>query len=141
MMAPSGRSYRGTYAALALFLAGAVVGSACIGAFTFTPARIASFIAHQAGWTTGDVDPLGRNVFFQLRLPRVLISGLTGAVLGVSGTLMQGLFRNPIVEPGLAGTSAGAGPGASLIFVLGGGPGGVALRAPLGAVAGPVAAV
>src|SRR4051812_14544642 len=119
MMAPSGRSYRGTYAALALFLAGAVVGSACIGAFTFTPARIASFIAHQAGWTTGDVDPLGRSVFFQLRLPRVLMSGLTGAVLGVSGTLMQGLFRNPIVEPGLAGTSAGAALGAALVFVLG----------------------
>ena len=48
-------------------------------------------------------DALGRNVFLQLRLPRVLIAGLTGAVLGVSGTLMQGLFRNPIVEPGLGG--------------------------------------
>ena len=62
-----------------------------------------------------------RNVFLQLRLPRVLLAALTGAVLGVSGTLMQGLFRNPIVEPGLAGTSAGAALGAASIFVLGGG--------------------
>ena len=58
-------------------------------------------------------------VFLQLRLPRVLLCGITGAILAVSGVLMQGLFRNPIVEPGLAGTSAGAAFGASLIFVLG----------------------
>jgi iron complex transport system permease protein len=120
MTAPARRSYRGTFAALALFLAAAVVASACIGAFTFTPARIASFLAQQAGWApVVDADTLGRSVFLQLRLPRVLISGLTGAILGVSGTLMQGLFRNPIVEPGLAGTSAGAALGAALVFVLG----------------------
>jgi iron complex transport system permease protein len=58
-------------------------------------------------------------VFLQLRLPRVLLCAITGAILAVSGVLMQGLFRNPIVEPGLAGTSAGAAFGASLIFVLG----------------------
>lgn len=57
-------------------------------------------------------------VFLQIRLPRVLLCAITGAVLGVSGVLMQGLFRNPIVEPGLLGTSAGAAFGASLVFVL-----------------------
>lgn len=57
-------------------------------------------------------------VFLQLRLPRVLLCAITGAILAVSGVLMQGLFRNPIVEPGLTGTSAGAAFGASLIFVL-----------------------
>lgn len=59
-----------------------------------------------------------QGVFIQLRLPRVLLCGITGAVLAVSGVLMQGLFRNPLVEPGLTGTSAGAAFGASLIFVL-----------------------
>ena len=87
-----------------------------------------------------EADALGRNVFFQLRLPRVLLGALAGAVLGVSGTLMQGLFRNPIVEPGLAGTSAGAALGASLVFVLGGGTGALAFSAPLGAFAVPVLA-
>ncbi len=73
-----------------------------------------------AGWLPPTAaDALSRNVFLDLRLPRVLLAGLTGAVLGVSGTLMQGLFRNPIVEPGLAGTSAGAAFGAALVFVLG----------------------
>lgn len=57
-------------------------------------------------------------VFIQLRLPRVLLCGITGAILAVSGVLMQGLFRNPIVEPGLVGTSSGAAFGASIIFVL-----------------------
>ncbi len=56
-------------------------------------------------------------VFLQLRLPRVLLCALTGAILAVSGVLMQGLFRNPIVEPGLMGTSAGAAFGASIVFV------------------------
>jgi iron complex transport system permease protein len=58
------------------------------------------------------------NVFLQIRLPRVLLCGIVGASLAVSGVLMQGLFRNPIVEPGLLGTSAGAAFGASLVFVL-----------------------
>src|SRR5215510_970643 len=58
-------------------------------------------------------------VFIQLRLPRVLLCAITGAILAVSGVLMQGLFRNPIVEPGLVGTSAGAAFGASLVFVFG----------------------
>ena len=57
-------------------------------------------------------------VFIQLRLPRVLLCAITGAILSVSGVLMQGLFRNPIVEPGLVGTSAGAALGASIVFVM-----------------------
>lgn len=57
-------------------------------------------------------------VFLQIRLPRVLLCMITGAILAVSGVLMQGLFRNPIVEPGLIGTSAGAAFGASCVFVL-----------------------
>jgi iron complex transport system permease protein len=58
-------------------------------------------------------------VFWELRLPRVLLCAITGAILSVSGVLMQGLFRNPIVEPGLIGTSSGAAFGASIVFVLG----------------------
>lgn len=57
-------------------------------------------------------------VFLQLRLPRVLLCAITGAILAVSGVLMQGLFRNPIVEPGLVGTSSGAALGAAMVFVL-----------------------
>ena len=134
------RSFAATYFALSLLLIFALVASAGIGAFSFTPARMARFVAEGFGWLApNEVETLGRNVFLQLRLPRVLVGALTGAVLGVSGTLMQGLFRNPIVEPGLAGTSAGAALGASLVFVLGGGSALVFTR-PLGTLAVPVLA-
>jgi len=124
---------------LAALLVVALVVSGGVGAFTFTPARMASYFAQAAGLvSSAETDALGRSVFLQLRLPRVLLSALTGAVLGVSGTIMQGLFRNPIVEPGLAGTSAGAALGASLVFVLGGGTS--ALSAPLGSLAVPLMA-
>ncbi|MEI8110826.1 MAG: iron ABC transporter permease [Chitinophagia bacterium] len=55
-------------------------------------------------------------VFIQLRLPRVLLCAVGGAILSVSGVLMQALFRNPIVEPGILGTSAGAALGASCVI-------------------------
>jgi iron complex transport system permease protein len=135
----SRRSAAATYVVLALLLALALVASAAVGAFTFSPGRMISYLAQGAGWTSPVAsDALDRGVFLQLRLPRVLLAALTGAVLGVSGTLMQGLFRNPIVEPGLAGTSAGAALGAALVLVLGGGAMGFAT--PLGALAVPLVA-
>jgi iron complex transport system permease protein len=63
---------------------------------------------------------LEQRIFLELRFPRALLCLLVGASLGVGGTLMQALFRNPIVEPGLVGTSSGAAFGAALFFVLGG---------------------
>src|SRR5665213_4131147 len=130
--------YSGTYAVLWVALVLALVASAGIGAFTFSPATMARHIAEGFGWVTvSPADVLGRNVFLELRLPRVFLAALTGAVLGVSGTLMQGIFRNPIVEPGLAGTSAGAALGASLVFVFGGTS---ALTRPLGSLAVPILA-
>jgi iron complex transport system permease protein len=96
-----------------------------------------TLVGQLLGWSSPvAADTLDRNVFIQLRLPRVLLAGLTGAVLGVSGTLMQGLFRNPIVEPGLAGTSAGAAVGAAFVFVFGN----TAFTRPLGTLAVPVLA-
>ncbi len=133
-------SFRTVYLGLGLGLFGALIASASIGAFTFTPREMVRFLAqavHLAPLTTSDA--LERNVFLLLRLPRVILGATTGAVLGVSGALMQGLFRNPIVEPGLAGTSAGAALGASLVFVLGG-KATLAFTAPLGSIAVPLLA-
>lgn len=56
-----------------------------------------------------------------IRLPRVVMGLLVGATLAVSGVVMQGIFRNPLADPGLAGVSAGAGLGAAAMIVLGGG--------------------
>jgi iron complex transport system permease protein len=62
---------------------------------------------------------LDGRIFAEIRLPRAVLTLLVGACLGVGGTLMQALFRNPIVEPGLVGTSSGAALGSALYFVLG----------------------
>src|ERR1700759_3106397 len=62
---------------------------------------------------------LNQRIFLELRLPRAILCVLVGASLGVGGALMQALFRNPIVEPGLVGTSSGAAFGSALFFVLG----------------------
>lgn len=59
----------------------------------------------------------GAHVLFNLRLPRVLLSVLVGASLGLSGALTQSLFRNPLAEPGLLGVSAGAACAAALAIV------------------------
>lgn len=87
--------------------------------FGAVPISISDMVSATQHWLKGE-KPAGiyEGVFLQLRLPRVLLCMVTGAVLAVSGVLMQGLFRNPIVEPGLIGTSAGAAFGASLVFVL-----------------------
>ena len=75
-----------------------------------------------AGWILGaPMDAVSANVMLNIRLPRVLLGVLAGAALGVSGVVMQSLFRNPLAEPGLVGLSAGASLGAVMAIVLTGG--------------------
>lgn len=57
-------------------------------------------------------------VVHDIRLPRTLLCMLVGAILAICGTVMQGLFRNPLAEPGIIGVSAGASLGAALAIVL-----------------------
>tara|TARA_Y100000996_G_C22557495_1_gene656079 strand:+ start:2986 stop:4023 length:1038 start_codon:yes stop_codon:yes gene_type:complete len=64
-------------------------------------------------------DSLHTTVLYEIRIPRVLLAAFVGASLGLSGASLQGLFRNPLADPGLIGVSAGAALGASIIIVLG----------------------
>ena len=68
----------------------------------------------------GKTSDIQNTVLTEIRLPRVILSGLAGASLGISGAALQGLFRNPLADPGLIGVSAGAALGATLMIVLGG---------------------
>jgi iron complex transport system permease protein len=88
------------------------------GAIDFSIAQITSAFG---SLLPGRPEPtLDQRIFLELRLPRAVLCLLVGASLGVGGTLMQALFRNPIVEPGLVGTSTGAAFGSAVFFVLGG---------------------
>ncbi|HTM79492.1 iron ABC transporter permease [Asticcacaulis sp.] len=62
---------------------------------------------------------LPAEIIWGIRLPRNLAAVGVGAMLGMSGALMQGLLRNPLAEPGLLGVSAGSGLGAALAIVFG----------------------
>lgn len=58
------------------------------------------------------------SIIWNLRMPRVVLAGLVGAMLSVGGASYQGVFRNPLVDPYLLGAAAGAGLGATLVIAL-----------------------
>lgn len=60
-----------------------------------------------------------RIIILDIRLPRAILGFLIGAALAVSGAVMQGLFRNPLADPGLIGVTAGSSLGAVAMIVLG----------------------
>ena len=57
-------------------------------------------------------------IIFQIRLPRVIGGAAVGAALGTAGVLFQGLLRNPLADPYIIGTSAGAALGATIAMLL-----------------------
>ena len=66
-----------------------------------------------------EADRTAALVIWGIRLPRSLLAYAVGAALAVSGALMQGVFRNPMAEPGLLGVSSGAALGAAAAMLLG----------------------
>ena len=123
----------GFYFLLALTVLLVTAASVVFGAINFSVSDIGQALA---SLFPGQPEPvLNQRIFLELRLPRAILCLLVGASLGVGGTLMQALFRNPIVEPGLVGTSSGAAFGAALFFVLGS-----ILNLPTGVWALPLAA-
>jgi iron complex transport system permease protein len=85
-----------------------------------------AFVAMWFGYQRLDLaalqtDERARLIFFQLRLPRVVLAAVVGASLGVVGAAMQALFRNPLAEPLTLGVSGGGALGASVAIALGAG--------------------
>ncbi len=65
------------------------------------------------------VDRTAQLVIEQIRLPRIIVGAAVGLALGLSGTAMQGLFRNPMADPGIIGVSAGGAVGAVTAIATG----------------------
>jgi iron complex transport system permease protein len=111
---------RTIYVSLATLLFASMVVSARFGAVNISYSQMSDLISCAIrGQVVAPEHRIEEGVFFQIRVPRVLLCTFVGAALAISGTMMQALFRNPIVEPGLVGTSAGAAFGAALVFVVG----------------------
>ena len=101
----------------ALVVAALVFGSTQ-GAYAMAPAQLWQVLGQllSGGQNAGD-DYL---VFANIRLPRLLLGLVAGGGLGLAGALMQGVFRNPLADPGLIGVSSGAALAAAVTIVLGG---------------------
>lgn len=67
-----------------------------------------------------DADNAVAQILLHIRLPRVFAAALVGGSLAIAGAVMQGLFRNPLVEPGIVGVMSGASFAATLSIVVGG---------------------
>jgi iron complex transport system permease protein len=106
-----------TYVVLATLTLVAAVVSVIYGAVEISAQEMGNALSN---WiTASDTMTLNERIFLEIRLPRVILILVVGASLAVGGVFMQGLFLNPIVEPGLVGTSSGAAFGAALYFTLG----------------------
>ena len=106
------------YLLLSALLVIIIIVSLSRGAIKFSLNDIYIYFSDLFGGNLNKSDTY-ENIFFLIRVPRILLVIITGAVLSVSGFLMQSIFRNPIVEPGIIGTSAGAALGAAVVFVFG----------------------
>ncbi len=99
--------------AVAAFFAASMLGVA-VGAVVIAPGAILTALVHPAV-TRGEVAP----ILWSLRIPRVLEAAVVGAALAVAGTLMQGMLRNPLVDPFLTGASAGSACAIALAIAAG----------------------
>ena len=101
----------------ALVVAALVFGSTQ-GAYAMAPAQLWQVLGQLlSGGQNAGADYL---VFANIRLPRLLLGLVAGGGLGLAGALMQGVFRNPLADPGLIGVSSGAALAAAVTIVLGG---------------------
>ena len=81
-----------------------LVGALLLGAYIGPAGRITG-----ANW----------HLIWTVRMPRVVLAGLVGAMLSVAGASYQGAFGNPLADPYLLGVAAGSGLGATIVFVIG----------------------
>ncbi|WP_280364608.1 FecCD family ABC transporter permease [Nocardia wallacei] len=96
--------------------------SAAVGQVPTTPLEVAGSVLHKIGleWGPLPAHPAGEVTLWQVRFPRVVMAALVGAALATAGALLQGVFANPLAEPGVIGVSAGAAVGAGIVIVAGG---------------------
>jgi iron complex transport system permease protein len=126
--------------ALGVALILSIIVAASVGAVAVPLPSVAGILLHRAGawWRPVSWSATDATIVLDVRLPRVVTAALIGAALSAAGVLFQALFRNPLAEPYVIGTSGGAALGATVGVILstrlGGGWAGVPTLAFVGAV-------
>lgn len=109
-----------------LLTVGLVVGllvlvpvAAGVGAYPIPVGDVLGSVQHKVGLGGGELDRVAESVLWNVRFPRIVLALLVGASLGCAGALMQGVFGNPLAEPGVIGVSSGAAVGAVAAIAFG----------------------
>lgn len=124
----------------ALFLVGAMLLAAAVGPVSEPLGSVFGTVLAHLPWIDyhTSTSPIDQAIVWDVRLPRVVLAALVGAMLSAGGASYQGVFRNSLADPYLLGAAAGAGLGATIAIVSGGRG---SLLLPAAAFAGAVVAV
>lgn len=95
-----------------------IAASTWVGSVRLPFSSVLAAIASSVDLGSGADDTV-RTIVVQIRLPRIILAACVGAALAASGTVFQGLFRNPMADPYIIGVSAGAALGATTAIVFG----------------------
>jgi iron complex transport system permease protein len=131
-------SLRGSLLLASVLLIGAALAAVSVGPASIPLGTVVQTLANHLPLVPhGHVSSLDSNILWQVRMPRVVLAGIVGAMLAGGGAAYQGVFRNPLADPYLLGVAAGAGLGATIVIIFGAG----AAFLPVAAFGGAVAAV
>ena len=109
-----------SFVLLSALLVAVACAAVLYGAMPIPMSSLTGLAMEAIGLEPSEPVPSGhRYIIVHLRLPRAICAILIGAALSVAGAMMQGLFRNPLADPGLLGVSSGAALGAAMVIVLG----------------------
>lgn len=97
---------------LLLVLCAVVLIAASLGPAPVSTGATVAVLLNRIGLPTAGFSAVDQQIVEQIRLPRILTGALVGFALGVSGSVLQGLFRNPLADPGIVGVSSGGALGA-----------------------------
>jgi iron complex transport system permease protein len=107
---------------LGLLFVGVLILSISIGSVPISLLHVANIIVShisQGNLSWEGINPTEESIIWTFRLPRVLLAGIVGAALAVSGTILQALVRNPLADPYIFGVSSGASVGAVAVLTFG----------------------
>lgn len=109
------------FTTVAVLLLGGTLLSAMLGQLYISPKEIVGSVLQSVGinWLPGPSHEFGAEALWEVRFPRIVLTVFVGAALAIAGAVMQGIFGNPLAEPGTIGVSSGAAVGASFAFLHG----------------------